>query len=98
MPLFKLMQDYIPQVSNGLLTGCVADRLTYQANEIEAGNLKPIRAENEIGLDGPVQVFVWRHADLSASAQICPGGNRDTRQELSTTHSATMSGDSCRPA
>ena len=79
MSRLMLMQHKVLLVLSGLLlAGCAADRPTYQAEDIDSENLKPVTTEYEIGPGDAIEIFVWDHADLSTRVEVRPNGRIST--------------------
>lgn len=79
MSRLMLMQHKVLLVLSGLLlAGCAADRPTYQAEDIDSENLKPVTTEYEIGPGDAIEIFVWDHADLSTRVEVRPDGRIST--------------------
>ena len=62
----------------GLLAGCASGRPTYDADEVNAGDIGQEESEYSIGPGDSLQIFVWDHEDLSTNVAVRPDGKIST--------------------
>lgn len=62
----------------GLLAACASGRPTYDADEVNAGDIAQEESEYSIGPGDSLQIFVWDHADLSTNVAVRPDGKIST--------------------